>query len=140
LNSTNVKSKAVMDTSRARLVELGRLLFRAPIQDSWTALPFDKSYDEPEPEKNPWKTDMTMVECNAGLAIDGQGAKYTFIFFVGVYYEVISEQALKARLFKILLDNAKKLLRAASDFNTLDVQALQAVLLAAAKKKFYHRL
>ena len=70
-------------------MEQGRLLFNATIQDAWTALPFDKSYEEPEPDKNPWKADISMVECNAGIKVDGQGAKYTFIYFVGVSISLV---------------------------------------------------
>jgi hypothetical protein len=135
LNNTNVKSQAVLNTSRAQLVDQGRLLFRTPISDAWNALPFDKSYEEPDPTQNPWKADLMMVECNAGLTLDGQGAKYTFIYFIGIYYEMISQDALKAKLFKTLMDNAKKL-PGAGPGGTLDVQALQAVLLGATKAQF----
>lgn len=138
LNNTNVKSQFVLNTARAGLVNQGRLLFNSPMTDNWNALPDTKIYNDPDADKNPWYADVQMVEVNAGLTIDGQGAKYTFIYYVGVYYEKISETALKNRLLRVLLDNAKKLPSAAAvaSADPATVQQIQAALLNAAKAKF----
>ena len=50
---------------------------------------------------------------------------------------MISQDALKAKLFKILLDSAKRLPNAATNVTALDVQGLQSVLVNAAKTKFH---
>jgi hypothetical protein len=156
-DSTYVYLPRSSDAARAHLVEQGRLLSRAPIDNNWGALPFDRSYSDPEPGKNPWKAELMIVQCNAGLTINGHSARYTLIYFVGVsvsvsprfinalilhtlslqvYFEIISPDAFKVRLFKTLQTNATKLSGGGVDPSSPNLQTLRASLLPATSAKF----
>jgi hypothetical protein len=135
LNGTGITSTPVTDAARGDLVRQARFLFNGPIQNEWAAVAFDKTYEDPQPNMDSWKADLMLIQCNAGLTIDGVSAKFTLIYFLGVYFEIISEDVLKGRLFTELLERAGNLqgIAAPTDPN---IQELEKKLLEVARKKF----
>ncbi|KAF8803307.1 hypothetical protein BYT27DRAFT_7340984 [Phlegmacium glaucopus] len=78
--------------------------------NSWTSVAFDKSYDSPDAGENSTRTSAIMLWSNSSLTEVNITCKQLYLYYVGVYYQVISPQfAAREKLLTTLIAFAQQL-------------------------------
>jgi len=104
-------SSAVRETAESDLNTLAKTLYRTVTGNDWSVQPFDKVYDSPDHDENSVKTNAVFIYVNAHITEDCLTASITFLYYLGIYYEITPpKETAKNELFVTLCNDANKLL------------------------------
>ncbi|KAF8810779.1 hypothetical protein BYT27DRAFT_7185557 [Phlegmacium glaucopus] len=139
LGSENL-SGWVRATAQADLTTLGKSLFQMVTGDSWSVQPFYKVYDSADHNENSVKTNAVFVYVNGSLTEDDIVASLTFLYYLGIYYDIVPPvQTAKKALFTTLCGDANGLLSKDNRVNlssTPNVDDLTKILTIYGNQKF----
>jgi len=117
-------------------------LLGQPASNSWTPVPFNKTYDSPNDGENSTRTSAIMLYTNSSLTQGEVTAKQLYLYYMGVYYRVKAPKfAARDMLFDHLKASAHMLDKDLPDPKGLTPQeTLLIVLDEFAKRQFKNRI
>jgi len=132
---SDIKIDWAQDAARIGIENQGRAIF-SELGDSWRISPYTRKYDSPHgDEENSFQVDGMIIYSNVRIS----GQKCSVIYYVAVFYEVLSPlNQVKSDLLSILIRNASLLIDDESipGEPSSQIEYLENILLIHGKKSF----